>query len=418
MKAVVAELSTRRYLTTAAAQRLPKSVGASAGWSAGGLLSWNDHEPEPQLPKASGWVTLRPELSGICGSDVGLAHAKLSLVLSAFYTASRAIPGHEIVAVVNRTGPGVTQVSTGDRVVIDPIISCVTRGFAPCRSCAEGMPFVCERFDVPGSLGCTATGQGFDSSVGGGWGQQLIAHESQLYPVGQMPSRRAVLAEPAAIALHAALQWPRRGDRVIVIGPGTIGLLTIAALRMLHPDLDIIAVSPDEFGAVQAISAGANRTLPSSAQAVELLAALDGGRVLRPRLTPVPILEQGVDAVFDCVAYPDTIELGLHLLRAGGMFVLVGGASVQKVDWSLVWNRQLTIQGTVNSGPEPQLAGRHTMSQVVEWLADARFSVDGLVTHVFALTQWREALTTASAGPRAGCIKATLRPNPDLSLVE
>jgi threonine dehydrogenase-like Zn-dependent dehydrogenase len=98
------------------------------------------------------------------------------------------------------------------------------------------------------------------------------------------------------------------------------------------------------------------------------------------------------------------------------MLVLVGGAGRQPVDWSLVWNRQLTVQGTVNSGPEPALGGRTTMSQVVEWLADPSYAVDGLVTHTFGLDDWRTALRTASAGPRAGAVKVALRPNPDLPL--
>jgi threonine dehydrogenase-like Zn-dependent dehydrogenase len=357
-----------------------------------------------------------PELSGICGSDVGIAHAKSSFVLSAFYRAQRQILGLEMVAVVERAGPGAT-IREGERVVVDPVLSCAHRGFDPCRSCREGFPNVCERFDQPGVAGCGAPTLGFDASLGGGWGEQVVAHQSQLYPVPGIASRRAVLGEPASIALHAALQWHRRGDRVVVIGPGTIGLLVTAALRMLHPDLDIIVVSPGQFGSDAAIAAGATRTLPAGAVAVDALAATDGGRVLRPRMTKVPILEQGVDAVFDCVGFTDTIDLALHLLRPTGMLVLVGGAGRQSVDWSLVWNRQITVQGTINFGPEVALAGRHTMAQVVEWFADTSYPVDGIVTHTFDLQDWRQGLETASAGPRAHCIKATLRPNPSLPLV-
>ena len=337
-------------------------------------------------------------------------------MLSAFYGAQRQILGHEIVAVVEHAGPGAT-ISEGDRVVVDPVLSCAHRGFDPCRSCREGFPNVCERFDQPGVAGCAAPTLGFDAALGGGWAEQVVAHESQLHPVGGIASRRAVLGEPASIALHAALQWNRRGDRVVVIGPGTIGLLVTAALRMLHPDLDIIMVSPGEFGSDAAMAAGATRTLPAGAAAVEALAAADGGRVLRPRMTKTPILEQGVDAVFDCVGFTDTIDLALHLLRPTGMLVLVGGAGKQDVDWSLVWNRQITVQGTINFGPEAALAGRHTMAQVVEWLADSRYPVDGIVTHTFDLPDWRQGLESASAGPRVGCIKATLRPNSGIPLV-
>ena len=316
MKAVLADLSTPRYLWTAAAGK----VKSDAGWGPGGLMRLADVR-EPALPKADGWVRIKPELSGICGSDVGLAHAKSSFVMSAFYAESKAIPGHELVGVVT---DGSLE---GQRVVLDPIISCVHRGFEPCRTCREGRPYACERFDEAGITGCHAPGQGFSDAVGGGWGESLVAHESQCIPIGDVPSKRAVLAEPASIGLHAALQWKRTGDRVVVIGPGTIGLLVTAALRMLHPDLDIAMVSPGEFGAQRALEAGATRILPTGAGAVEELAASDGGRVVRPRMTKVPILEQGVDAVFDCVGYPDTIDLALHILRPGGMLLIEIAAS-------------------------------------------------------------------------------------------
>jgi threonine dehydrogenase-like Zn-dependent dehydrogenase len=394
MRAVLADLSVPRYLLSTA--RATRRVA--------GMLSLRDDLAVPALPDSPGWMLLRPELAGICGSDVAVAHAKSSLVLSAFYAARKQILGHEIVAVDDRSG---------QRFALDPVISCVHRGFDPCRSCRDGFPYVCERFDQPGVTGCRSPTQGFDSTLGGGWGEYVVAHRSQLHPVGSTPSRRAVLAEPASIALHAALRWRRTGDRAVVIGPGTIGLLTVAALRRLHPDLDITVVGP---GALRERT-GADRALDSGPHVVEALAEVHGGRVIRPRLTRTPILEQGVDVVFDCVALPATIDLGLHLLRPTGTLVLVGGAGRQKVDWSLVWNRQLTVRGTVNSGPEEALGGRTTMSQIVEWLADPSYPVDGVVTHTFVLPDWREALDTAAAGPRAGAVKVTLRPNADLPLI-
>jgi threonine dehydrogenase-like Zn-dependent dehydrogenase len=80
------------------------------------------------------------------------------------------------------------------------------------------------------------------------------------------------------------------------------------------------------------------------------------------------------------------------------------------MDWSLVWNRQLSVLGSVNFGPR-------VMAEVVDWLADPAFAVDALVTHVFDLADWSRALAIASAGPAAGCVKATLRPNPAVPLV-
>ena len=244
-----------------------------------------------------------------------------------------------------------------------------------------------------------------------------IAHESQCFPIGKMPSKRAVLTEPASVALHVALHWQGGGERAVVIGPGAIGLLTVAALRRLHPDLDIAVLSPNAFGSDWAIKVGASRVLPSGPAAVEALAAEGGGRVLRPKMTKIPLLEQGVDLVIDCVGTPDTIDLGMHIVRAKGMLVLAGTAGRQEVDWSLVWKRELTVQGTTDPGPEPKFGGRRTSEQVVEWLGDPSYPVDGLVTHLFDLSEWKTAIETASNGPAASAVRVAMRPNPDLPIV-
>ncbi len=413
MRAVVAETTVPRYLWTTAAGR----VRSDAGWRRGGLFRFEERLPAPELPGPH-WVRLRTELAGICGSDVGLAHARISLVLSAFYTAARVIPGHEVVAVVEEVGTAVDDLAVGDRVALDPVLSCVHRGFAPvCGTCDRGLPHACERFDLPGETGCAAPTQGFDIAVGGGFGQQLVAHRSQCLEIGDLPSVRAVLTEPLAVALHAALRWERDGDRVVVIGPGTIGLLVTAALRRLYPDLDVAVVSPDGFGDARARAVGASRVLPTGPAAVHALAEQDGGRVLTAKRTPLPLLERGVAAVFDCVGHPDTIDLALHLLRPGGTLVLVGAARRQPVDWSLVWNRELTVRGTINGGPEPGMDGRRSAEHAVEWLHDPAFPVDTLVTHLAPLDRWRDAMAAASAGPRARAGKVVLRPDPEVPLI-
>ena len=111
----------------------------SAGWGPGGILQLVDDLAPPRMPNAPGWVRVRPELSGICGSDLGLAHAKISFVLSAFYTEQRMVPGHEMVAVVTDTGPGTASLAPGDRVVVNPLMSCGQRGFDPlCATCSAG----------------------------------------------------------------------------------------------------------------------------------------------------------------------------------------------------------------------------------------------------------------------------------------
>ena len=144
--------------------------------------------------------------------------------------------------------------------------------------------------------------------MGGGWSEAVLAHESMLPPAHGLAPERAVLAEPAAVALHPDL----------------------------HPDLDVTAVCAGRFGAERALGE---------------VAALTGARALRPRIGRLPVLDGGVDAVFDCVAAAATVDLGLRLLRARGTYVMVGTAARAAVDWSLVWWRELSVLATAVAGP-------------------------------------------------------------------
>ncbi len=411
MRALVADLSVARYAWTTVAARLRRD----AGWRAGGVLTFREDAPEPLLPSADGWVVIRPTLAGVCGSDMKLLHGRLSLQLSAFYPAARTIPGHEVVGVVERVGTGVRRLSEGDRVVVEPVLGCPQKGLdPPCRACAAGTIHLCERVDLAGTA-CAGPGQGFNELVGGGWGERLTAHESQCVPVGALDDRRAVLAEPGAVALHAALRWHGAGERAVVIGPGSIGLLLTASLRRLHPDLDVTMVGVDAFGAAQAQRAGADRTVLQPAEDVlDAMAEVTGSRRIMPTVGRLPILDHGVDVVYDCVGTSATLDLALRLLRGRGTLVLVGTAARQPVDFSLVWFREITLVGAFDYGHEAAIDGRRTVAQMVEWLADASFPADGFVTHRFLLSEYAEALTTADAGPRAGAIKVAFRPNPDL----
>lgn len=400
MKALVAELSDLRAVSTVVRGRFQPD----AAWRRTGVLRLRD-VPTPQV--RPGFVRVRPTSAGICGSDLKVLHVTgMSPVLTAYSPARRAVLGHEVTGVVEEVGPGVTRVREGDAVLVEPTLRCLHKGLPDCRRCAAGEGHLCERLDLAGDL-CVGQGVGFSDVVGGGWSEGLLAHETMLQSAEGLAQDRAVLAEPAAVALHAVLRWQRAGDRVVVVGPGTIGLLVTATLRALHPDLDITVVCAGT-GADRALVAGADRTVqqPGANVLAEVGGAL-GARLLRPRLGALPVLDTGVDAVFDCVAGAATIDLGLRLLRARGTYVMVGTAGKAAVDWSLVWFRELALLGTVVYGEQD---GVRDFARVRDLLADDAYRVDGLVTHRFGLDDYAEALTTAQRGPAAGAVKVVLAP--------
>ena len=218
MKALRIERKMARF----AAARVAGSVAPGAG-ATYGPLRLDDVDP-PDLPSPE-WVHVRPRLAGICGSDLstvdGTASRYFEPIVSFPFT-----PGHEVVA----------DTEDGGRVVLEPVLGCVARGIdPPCPACARGDLGGCERL----AFGHLAAGlqTGYCCDTGGGWSEEFVAHPSQLHEVpDELDDRAAVMIEPTACAVHAALRHPiREGDTVVVLGAGTLGLLTIAALRHLTP---------------------------------------------------------------------------------------------------------------------------------------------------------------------------------------
>jgi threonine dehydrogenase-like Zn-dependent dehydrogenase len=181
-----------------------------------------DGRAEPLCQTAlpgSEWIRVRPRLAGVCGTDLGLLTGHASSILSPF-ASFPAVLGHEVVGVVEESG---------QRVVIDPVISCQMRGLEPCRWCAAGAARFCERAAdgnlSPGLL------VGYCADLPGGWSTGMIAHRSQLHAVPEeLSDEAAVLVEPFSVALHAVLAAPPQpGEQVLVIGAGTVGLCALVA---------------------------------------------------------------------------------------------------------------------------------------------------------------------------------------------
>jgi len=392
------------------------------------------------VPPGPGWVLVRPALAGICGTDLALVHRDpVPNVLSAYGGAGTFIPGHEVVGVIERTN-NTRWAHEGDRVLVEPTLRCAHKGLAECRRCRAGETHLCENADRGGAL-CSGRSLGSSEKAGGGWSEGFLAHEDMLVRAEGISDQRGVLAEPAATALHAVMRWTRRGDTAVVIGSGTLSRLIVATLRRLHPDLDITVLhdarndsrprlgrrhreaaplNGDPNAAFMAIrSIGANRVWHgSSEQLLQKTAEHMEARVMRPDGGGLPVLDGGVDVVFDCHASGLSIDLAVRLLRAGGTLVLCGRSGRHDIEWSLIWARELTVRGAASYGREPD--GRRTFNTIREWLADSSFPVDGVVTHRFPLDEYGAALSTADAGVAAGAVKvvfegpaaAILRPAP------
>ena len=352
--------------------------------------------PEPKVDRP-GWARLRTRLSGICGSDLGALSGRTSLYFSAVVSMPF-VPGHEVVAELLEDCEDLPK---GTHVVVDPILTCAARGVEACESCSTGATNLCSRITV----GHLAPGlqTGFCKDTGGGWGQQLAAHRSQLHPVPEgFSDEQAILIEPVACAVHTALRAGiRTGDRVLVSGAGSVGLFATLALRELTEAGEIIVVAKHqqqkelarEFGATEVVAPG---------EVLRRVRRSTGAFQLEPQFSS-PYLLGGVDVAVDAVGSKQSLETSLQATRAGGRVVLSGMPAA--ADLSAAWFRELEVVGTYASAQSAQAFARATelvATDAVQQLAKTVAS--------YPLHRWREALDHAHSAGRLGTVKVAFDP--------
>lgn len=399
MRAIRFHYRPVRYLLTRAASRWTSGLGVGRL----GFIRLDDVEPPP-LPGPD-WVRIEPRLSGICGSDLGVITAHESFTLEPF----GAYPftfGHEVVGSVVETGDAVDRWTTGDRVILNPMLACRQKGVEPCPACLRGEYGLCRRA-TDGQGGIT----GFSPLTGGGWGETLVAHQTQLLPQADLPDPVAVLADPFASAARGVfLEPPAPGDVVLVIGAGTIGLLTVRALRLLGWEGTIAVSTRYDFQARRAEAAGADLTLRSRDRVYEWAASLPGATLHRPSLAP-RFVEGGPSLVYDTVGSAGTVRDGLSLAREGGRIVMVGAAAKSDVDLTRLWHRQIRMTGAMVYGPvEHHGRTMDIFDATLELIrADDLGGLD-LLTHTFELEEYRDAISVALSKRDHESIKVAFRP--------
>ncbi len=379
-------LQVDRSVTRFAAARLASGWRAGAGGRVG-ALRLVDVEP-PELP-GPGWQTLRPRLSGICGSDLATLDGRSSRWFEPVVSFPF-VPGHEVVA----------DAEDGRRVVLEPVLHCALRGIdPPCGPCAEGRTNHCERL-VAGHLQ-PGLQTGYCADTGGGWSLALVAHDRQLHEVPDgWSDEAAVMVEPTACAVHGALAAPRPESDVaaVVIGAGTLGLATIAALHHLRPDIaSVLAVAkhPEqrrlarELGAATVVEPGDLRRAVRRASGSWIL---DNGQ-----------LTGGAPLVFDCVGTAASIADALAVAAPGATVVLLGMPGHVGIDLTGLWQREVRLAGAYAYGPEPAAGGRHSFELSLE-VVDAA-GLERLVSATYPLDRHADAVEHAANAGRRGAVK-------------
>ncbi len=415
MKAVSFDLSIPRYL-------LGKSLGGvTTAVTHGGLsgLSLRDL-PEPVLPGPD-WVRLEVMAAGICGTDLSTLAFHTSPLMEPFGSFP-AVLGHEVLGRVVEVGAQVEAIEVGQRIVVDPMLSCGIRGIsaeAACTSCKAGQPSTCSQagesgpLEVNGEPLAPGVTIGYHRHLPGGWGEQMVVHRSQVHPVPDgLEDNAAVLVEPLSIGLHAALgSPPSRPDPVLVIGSGPIAMGAVWAIRAMGFEGTLIAQAKRFKEGHLALALGATEVVKPGAGAREALIDT-GAKAYRPIVGDEVYAGGGFPLIYDCVGSRESLEQALRYAAPRGRIVMLGcAAQLRKVDLTFLWARELEVVGYLGYGTERWRGGEHhTFEITLELLQESSAPVTRLVTHLYPLSQYQDALRAASNRRASGAMKVILTP--------
>jgi threonine dehydrogenase-like Zn-dependent dehydrogenase len=320
--------------------------------------------------------------------------------------------GHEVVADVVSVGPKARGLDVGQRVVLNPWLSCAPRGIDPvCPACENGDYTLCWSFADGDIKPGIHTGVSADAT--GGYAELMPAHDSMLFPVpDSIPDEMAVFADPFSVSLHAITRHPPpRSGRVLVYGAGSLGLCAVAILRALYPDVAVAVVARFDAQAKLARQFGAVKVLAHEPRlaVIEELVAWGGGRLRQP-LQGLPMAYPGpIDVVYDTIGKPETFEVGVRVMAARGTLVKAGVHAPGRWEWSPLYFKEISWVGSNAFGFEEVDGKRqHAIAHYLDLVKDGRVDLRPMLTHTFRLDRWRDAFLAIANQGESGAIKVAI----------
>jgi threonine dehydrogenase-like Zn-dependent dehydrogenase len=359
------------------------------------------------------WVVTKPRLTGICGSDSKQVFMDWGEVQSpdnpmkAFFSLPQVL-GHEVVADVTALGPEAEGLEVGDRVVLNPWLSCGPRGVhPPCPACEVGDLSLCWSF----AKGPLAPGIhiGTSKDATGGWAERMPAHDSMLFKVpAGISDEQAVFADPFAVSLHAVTRHPPTpGGKVMVYGAGALGTCATAILRALHPDVEVLVVARFPAQAELARHLGAAEVIEHepALQVIEQASSWSGGVLQVADGLPMAY-PGGIDVVYDTIGKRETFEVGARVLKARGTIVKAGVHGPTYWEDTPLYFKEISLVGSNAFGlEEVEGVRQHGIDHYLDLVGDGVIDLTGMLTHTFRLEEWRDAFTALATQDRSGAIK-------------
>jgi L-iditol 2-dehydrogenase len=325
--------------------------------------------PDPVIKNDTD-VLVRMTTVGVCGSDVH------------YYTTGRIgsqvvqypfTVGHEGAGIVEKIGEKVTNVKVGDRIAIDPAMSCWE-----CDQCKAGRPHTCRKLRF---LGCPGQAPGCISEF-------IVMPELSCFKISdRLTLDDAALSEPLTIGVYAAkLSAMQPGMNIGILGCGPIGLSVMTAASAYHP-AKIYATDKLDYRLAVAHKSGATRTINAATEDVVAILKKEE-----------PLL---LDMIFECCGQQDAINQAIDMLKPGGKLMVIGIPEVDRYSFSVdeMRRKELCIQNVRRQN--------ESLHDCLALLNSGTVSVGHWATHRFKLSDTKAAFDLV-AGYKDGVIKAMI----------
>jgi L-iditol 2-dehydrogenase len=326
--------------------------------------------PDPQLRKETD-VLLRIGVAGLCGSDI---HYYLTDRIGNQIVQYPFTPGHECVAVVEKVGSAVKRVKPGDRVAIDPAVSC-----GKCDQCLRGRSNTCLNLLF----------MGFPSQLPGCLSEFIIMPEKNCYPIAeQMSLRQAALVEPLSIAVYAVdLLYNLKAETIGILGSGPMGLSVLLAARLAGISRVYVTDKIDE------------RLKAARNAGADWAGNPDKSDIVADILKQEPSL---LDAVFECCGDQEALDQAIEILKPGGKLMILGIPLSERIsfDISKLRRKEICIQNVRRQNKCTQAA--------IDLIQNRQVEMDFMATHFFTLEETTKAFELVS-GYGDGVIKAMIQ---------
>jgi alcohol dehydrogenase len=331
---------------------------------------FQDFEIEEPAKPGPGEALIQTIQMGICGTDVSCYLGKFP-----FFDYPR-IPGHELGVEVLEIGEGVSNVKTGDRCSVEPYFNC-----GKCHPCRKGYSNCCENLKVFGVM------------MNGGLCERSIIRADKLHPSKSLSFEQLALVETLAIGCHASDRGnPQKGDHVLIIGAGPIGLSVLEFNRLTDASITVMDMSEERLEFCR------------SNYGIENLITFkgDGSEIEQMK----KITQEGFfDVVTDATGNHHSMSNALGYVSFGGSLVYVG-ITTEKISFThpALHRREIDLLASRNALPKD-------FPRILRLIEDGIINTAPWITHRITMDQVKEKFEDLIT-PDSGVLKAMIEVGP------